>query len=285
VTTRNCQVMPAAYALPLPGEHIPQWFRLGSLCHKGHDWDGTGRSLRYAKTRGACVVCARAGAIERQERRKQADPDFRAKAAAWIREKRQREGRPYRGKHSPEWHQQRRDAAVLRKALEAARLSPSVAQLVYQQQLGYWRDHPEARLAYNRALSRWRWAWRYKVDPAYNAHERQRNSERKARNRGNHTIRLRPADVAHRFEQFNNRCCYCGSDQSIQVEHFIPRSQGGPHVINNLLPACTECNKSKRDHDPEAWYRAQSFFSERRWSKIRRVLGLARGSVAQLPLL
>lgn len=277
--------MPAAYALPSPGEPLPQQFRLGSLCQKGHDWNNTGQSLRYAKPRGACVICSRAGAVERLERRKQADSEFNAKQAAWVREKRRREGRPYRGRRSPAWHRRRRDEARLRQALEAARRSPTVAQLVYQQQLSYWREHPEARAAFKRSYSRWLWKWRYMVDPRYNAHERQRNSERKARNRGNHTIRLRSADVAHRFEQFNNRCCYCGSDQGIQVEHFIPRSRGGPHVINNLLPACTECNKSKRDHDPEAWYRAQPLFSERRWNKIRRVLGLVRGSAAQLPLL
>lgn len=273
--------MPAAYELPLPGEPIPAQFKLGSLCKRNHDWTGKGQSLRYNRPKAGCILCARQDGVKNLKRRKQADPDFNAKRAAWIKEKRSREGRAYRGKHSPEWHQQRRDLAKLRKAGS----TPTVAQLVYQQQLAYWREHPEAKLAFKRNFSRWFWKWRYMVDPQYNAHERQRNSERKARNRGNHTIRLRSLDLTQRFEQFDNRCCYCGSDQGIQVEHFIPRSRGGPHVINNLLPACTECNKSKRDHDPEDWYRAQSFFTERRWNKIRRVLGLVGGPATQLPLL
>lgn len=277
--------MPAAYALPSPGEPIPQQFKLGSLCAKGHDWNGTGQSLRYAKPKGACVMCARAGAINRQEQRKLSDRDFNAKQAAYMRERRQRLGRPSRARHSPEWHQQRRDEARLRKALEAARLCPTVAQLVYEAQRAYWRENPEAELAHRRAFSRWLYVWRYKVDPAYNAHERQRNSERKARNRGNHTVRLKPGDLAKRFEQFGNCCCYCGSDDRIQVEHFVPRAKGGPHVIGNLLPACAACNKSKRDNDPEAWYRAQPFFTEQRWRKIRQALGLTRAPVGQLALL
>lgn len=282
--------MPAAYSLPQLGEPLGLRFRLGSLCLNGHDWAATGQSLRYAKVRGACVFCARASAQIRQEKRKNKDPlEFKAKAAAYVREKRQREGRPSRAKHSPDWHEQRRQQrqleSALRKALKAATKSPTVALLVYQEQVNYWREHPDARIAHYRRYSRWLWKWRYMVDPEYNIHERQRNSERKARNRGNHTVNLKHGEIVKRFTAFDNSCCYCGSRQNIQVEHFIPRSKGGPHSIGNLLPACADCNKNKRASNPEDWYKSQPFFTEYRWRKIRRELGLARAPVGQLALL
>jgi 5-methylcytosine-specific restriction endonuclease McrA len=160
-----------------------------------------------------------------------------------------------------------------------------VAQLVHRQQLEYWREDPGARLAYKRQYSRWFWKWRYMVDPTYNRHERHRNSQRKARNRGNHTTHITPADLAMRFKQFDGCCCYCGCPGPLEIEHFIPRSKGGPHAIGNLLPACQQCNGLKRNHDPETWFRQQAFFTEQRWRKIRRVLGLARAPVGQLALL
>lgn len=286
MTTRYCQVMPKAYPLPQPGEPInPAAFKLSTLCARGHDWNGTGLSLRYAKPRGACVICARETALAKVRQRREQEPDYRDRQAAYMRERRAREGREYRGKHPPEWHQQRRDEAILRRALERARLSPTVAQLVYRQQQEYWQANPEANLAYRRQYCRWLWKWRYMVDQAYNRHERQRNSQRKARNRGNHTSRISQGDLTRRFEQFDCRCCYCGSGSRIEVEHFIPRSKGGPHAMGNLLPACQECNKLKRNHDPETWYRSQPFFSDQRWRKIRRVLGLTQAPVGQLALL
>ncbi len=32
-----------------------------------------------------------------------------------------------------------------------------------------------------------------------------------------------------------------------EVEHSVPQAAGGTHHLNNLLPACIPCNRSKRD--------------------------------------
>lgn len=203
--------------------------------------------------------------------------------AQWLeqsREARAEYKRQQRRKNGAQAQEQR----ALNKALRA-KPSPSVARLVAMEQRRYWKENPSARAAYYRQWTRVIWSWRYMVDPEFRRHECQRNSEKKARNRGNHTVRLRPGALGERFAFFGNTCCYCGSDDRIVVDHFIPRAKGGPHTIGNLLPACHRCNTSKRDHDPESWYKAQSFYSLTRWRLILKVLDKKSNAVGQLPLL
>ena len=178
-----------------------------------------------------------------------------------------------------------RELIELHAAIKRAGRLPSVARLVYAEQLRRWREHPAEKRTHDRWWSAWIYAWRYKCDPAFRRYQCQRTSERKARNRGNHTVRLSKASTAARFADFGNRCAYCGSSDGLIVEHFIPRSKGGPHAIGNILPACQPCNVSKTSHDPDHWYRSQPFFSETRWRKILRVLGKRKAAVGQLPLL
>lgn len=40
-------------------------------------------------------------------------------------------------------------------------------------------------------------------------------------------------------------CFYCGSYDSIQLDHVVPLVRGGTHSIGNLLPACRRCNTQK----------------------------------------
>lgn len=43
-------------------------------------------------------------------------------------------------------------------------------------------------------------------------------------------------------------CVYCGRrNVDMTVDHFVPRSQGGPDVLANLMTACAECNRRKWD--------------------------------------
>lgn len=56
----------------------------------------------------------------------------------------------------------------------------------------------------------------------------------------------------------NKACFYCGSTDSIQLDHVVPLSRGGVHSIGNLVPACMSCNLSKNK-----W-----FITE--WKKLKR---------------
>ena len=51
------------------------------------------------------------------------------------------------------------------------------------------------------------------------------------------------------------RCGYCGvteteSGSQLEVEHFRPRSRGGQDVLDNLVYACSTCNRFKGDYWP-----------------------------------
>jgi hypothetical protein len=49
----------------------------------------------------------------------------------------------------------------------------------------------------------------------------------------------------------NFTCVYCGlRTPDITVDHYIPRSLGGPDVLQNLVAACFSCNSSKSDRAP-----------------------------------
>ena len=41
-------------------------------------------------------------------------------------------------------------------------------------------------------------------------------------------------------------CVYCNKrTKKLKIDHLIPKAKGGPDTIDNLVPACTECNTWK----------------------------------------
>lgn len=56
-----------------------------------------------------------------------------------------------------------------------------------------------------------------------------------------------------RFEIFKRdgfACAYCGKtppEITLEVDHIEPKSKGGKDDINNLITACFDCNRGKRD--------------------------------------
>ncbi len=61
----------------------------------------------------------------------------------------------------------------------------------------------------------------------------------------------------HQFciDFWDSKCCYCGSNKNIQIEHYIPISDPNcpGTVADNMLIACQFCNGTKKDKDPESW--------------------------------
>lgn len=52
------------------------------------------------------------------------------------------------------------------------------------------------------------------------------------------------------FMRDNFKCKYCGKtadEKALEVDHIIPRSRGGSNELINLVTACFECNRGKRD--------------------------------------
>jgi 5-methylcytosine-specific restriction endonuclease McrA len=153
------------------------------------------------------------------------------------------------------------------------------------EQRRYWHENPEAHRVELNRCKRHEWQLKYLTSPDLRRYNREKSKRRKARIRGNHVIHVTASQIRHRFAQFGHTCCYCGAHGDLHQEHFLPISKGGTHVLSNILPACQPCNYSKRDHEPEAWYRAQPFFTQQRWRLILTVLGKTRAPVGQLALL
>lgn len=61
-------------------------------------------------------------------------------------------------------------------------------------------------------------------------------------------------------QKYKNACIYCGSVESITVEHRTPIKRGGNNSFHNLAPACLSCNSSKKDKSESAF---------REWRKQR----------------
>lgn len=66
------------------------------------------------------------------------------------------------------------------------------------------------------------------------------------------------------FARDGFRCTYCGSAESLTLDHVIPRSRGGSNKPNNITTACNSCNSQKGDKTPEEW---RSGETRRRWSR------------------
>jgi ATP adenylyltransferase len=50
----------------------------------------------------------------------------------------------------------------------------------------------------------------------------------------------------------NGRCALCGAsvkDTPLDIDHIIPRNQGGTNDLSNLQALCFRCNRAKRDRD------------------------------------
>ncbi len=60
------------------------------------------------------------------------------------------------------------------------------------------------------------------------------------------------------------RCWWCKAEISdlllknhpkkATADHVIPVKHGGTHDIENLVPACFQCNNERRAEDPGVWF-------------------------------
>ena len=56
------------------------------------------------------------------------------------------------------------------------------------------------------------------------------------------------------YDKYNGHCAYCGKAIAIkdmQVDHILPKRNGGKDHIDNLNPSCRLCNHYKRAADIE----------------------------------
>jgi 5-methylcytosine-specific restriction endonuclease McrA len=173
----------------------------------------------------------------------------------------------------------------MQQAIQGLSPSPSAARLVMDEQKRYWRENPDAYKEHRRQWDQSKWWLEYQTRPELRLYIRQKSKRRKALLREQTAHQIQPHELRTRFALFGNCCSYCGASGDMEIEHVIPISKGGTHAMGNILPACHDCNSSKRAKEAEGWYRRQPFFTEIRWRKICRALGWNRSGIGQLALL
>ncbi len=82
--------------------------------------------------------------------------------------------------------------------------------------------------------------------------QREYGHKRRAKQRANGVYLITKNELN---KLYNSTCLYCGSNQSITLDHIIPIARGGTHSIGNLAPACKKCNSSKSDKTIQEWKR------------------------------
>ena len=58
------------------------------------------------------------------------------------------------------------------------------------------------------------------------------------------------------YDKYNGHCAYCGKPITIkdmQVDHILPKRNGGTNDIDNLNPSCRLCNHYKRANSIESF--------------------------------
>lgn len=158
---------------------------------------------------------------------------------------------------------------ALRAAMPDAGNAPTVAELVADEQRRYWDEHPDDRIAFMRERAKRRQRFRTMADSEYRIYHREKSKRRKTWMALSGPEKIRAKDIRTRFLLFDDACAYCGEEGNMQIEHVIPRARGGTHVIENIAPACCDCNYSKRDHPVDEWYKRQPFFDNARWLRIQ----------------
>lgn len=68
---------------------------------------------------------------------------------------------------------------------------------------------------------------------------------------------MKPSDILRenkKLFELGKVCAYCGSKESLQWEHIIPRVKVLIDTIDNQVLACHLCNMAKGGRDPFEWY-------------------------------
>jgi len=276
---------------------IPSDKFLGNLCRNGHDWNQTGKSLRYInRKKPKCVQCEKESQERRNRRfreRYKNDADLRARICSERKAYREATGykyckeynsRPDVRARSIEYKKQRRirlgglskedrqtEFAIrkLRRHLERLKI-PTVADLVSAEQERYDQKQKQklGLILYDRQKAKLRKA-----------------IEKDCAHFGN----ISRSQMKKRWSDFDFSFAYCGhkpaNPAELEVEHVVPISKRGPHTLSNIVPACKACNASKRSHDMVKWYRKQLFYDKKREARIKEILALTPYPEKQLELL
>ena len=78
-------------------------------------------------------------------------------------------------------------------------------------------------------------------------------AQRAQRRAGIAGSRVSAQEWTDRIGEFQGLCAYCARPAKMSMEHITPLSRGGPHTIDNVVPACQRCNCSKNGRTLLEW--------------------------------
>ena len=225
---------------------------LGKLCRNGHDYEGTGMSLRYV-SRKKCVICEKSllRSPDRWMPIKEALPKGMKRCARCAEIKSLESFSP--NKKSADGRQPSCKACVAKARREERRQSPNRNRETDK----LWRKtHREHLRNYGRVYS-----------------IKRRTTEKSLPYQFSQAAKQRMMDY------FGHKCAACGRSAGlwliIAIDHWIPISSSNcpGTVTTNLIPLCHAtrdgeggCNGRKKNRDPKQWIVEQ--FGKRRAREI-----------------
>jgi len=133
------------------------------------------------------------------------------------------------------------------------------------------REHQRKFYKENCEEQKARWREYYRSPKGQEASKRASHKRRELENGLDATLTSEQWQLAQ--SHFENKCAYCGGDEKMTMDHFVPVSKSGELSVGNIIPCCGSCNYSKRDSDFSDWYIKKPFYSKGRETKIRKYLG------------
>ena len=73
------------------------------------------------------------------------------------------------------------------------------------------------------------------------------------------------------YTRDGGQCVYCG-DPAEHLDHIVPRSKDGKDKLTNLVAACSDCNRSKKNQDLVTWYKSRDYFDPARLTYVLSIL-------------
>jgi 5-methylcytosine-specific restriction endonuclease McrA len=226
-------------------------YRLGPLCKRGHDWEGTGRSLKRITNR-QCVQCQ----AEQTKHDRKANPEKYSE----------------RGK---KFYAENRESVLERQARfkEENREHVLTRQRLQMQQYRKTDEFKAKRLEW---LKQRRKVWGEISSIPENIDEWLSNAisthKSRAKRVGVEHIEYSLEELKNRIFAFNGMCAYCKDLPVNTIDHFVPMSQGGMNALSNILPSCGCCNSSKGNDEPIEWYEKQYFYDENQYIELIKLL-------------
>jgi 5-methylcytosine-specific restriction endonuclease McrA len=198
---------------------------------------------------GEALIGKRSDAIYCSRLCKNRAPKYREYQRRWIKENAER-----RKAYEQSWYLANRDE-VNERARKWAQANPEKVREIQRA----WRErNPEQHRA---AVKRARLANRDGFNETRNRRMRtpkgraeriEASQRRRARMLGNGYEVISAAAWDAKLAEYEGRCAYCG-DAATQRDHVIPLVRGGSHTLDNLVPACGPCNRSKGDKLLNEW--------------------------------